>query len=212
MKAPINLKILKYCDTGLIKPNDKKDKNEIKALKLMGISNQKDKKHQIGEMFDVYCVANGKKPLAALDFSAYGIRKLRKMDKDLINKVIEYSNNKDVKIIHRKTKGGHYLNSVFYLPKNEKNALKLMGMLWNNDKYMFDPIADEYIVGKLLGYKDENIKFFIEKNYNNGNIIPKSDWTKYKNQVNKIIKKINFELDDFKKEDKIVKLDEIKKI
>ena len=211
MEPPIDLAVLDFCDTGLVNPNDKndkKDKNEVKALKLMGILNSKN---NIVEMFDVYCVANGKKPLAVLDFTAYGIRKLREMDKDLINKVIEYSNNKDVKIIHRKTKGGYNLKSVFYLPKNEKNALKLMGMLWNKDKYKLGSVINQYIIGKLLGYKDENIKFYIETEVLNGNI-SKSDWTKYKNQVNKNIKKINFELDDFKKEDKIVKLDKIKKI
>jgi|SaaInlV_100m_DNA_2_1039680.scaffolds.fasta_scaffold64608_1 hypothetical protein len=200
MEPPIDLSYLKYYDKGLVNPNGKNNG-------FIGTKND-----NIGEMFDVYCVANDIKPLAALDFSAYGIRKFRKMDKDLINKVIEYSNNKGVKIIHKKTKGGHYLKSVFYLPKNEKNALKLMGILWNEDKYMLHPVTYQYIIGKLFGYKNKNIKFFIEKNYNNGILIDDGDWTKYKKQFNEDIETINFKLDDFKKEDKIVKLDKIKKI
>ena len=57
---PIDIKILKNCDKAQVSEESKID-NDL----------------NIGEFFDVYCVANNKKRLAALDFSRYGIKKFR---------------------------------------------------------------------------------------------------------------------------------------
>lgn len=51
----------------------------------------------IGEFFDIYCVANNKKPLAALDFSTRGIKQLRNNNKNLVNKLIDYLNKNNIK-------------------------------------------------------------------------------------------------------------------
>ena len=88
------------CDYGLISKD-----------KLSNIFTILDKK--LGEFIEVYCVAKDKKPLAALDFSTRGKNLLRKLDKSLINKVIQYSNYKNVKALHNKKTGGMYLKTIF---------------------------------------------------------------------------------------------------
>lgn len=111
---------------------------------------------KIGEFFDLYCVAMNKKPLATFDFTENCIRKLRKIPKDktktrdfqLINKVIEFSNKKGVKMLYNKN-APSYLNTICYLPKNKNKALKLANILWF---IKLTPSHGNYMIGKLLGY------------------------------------------------------------
>lgn len=121
---------------------------------------------EIGEILDVYCVAKNNKSLAALDFSTYGKNKYKKMNRILINKIIDFCNYKKVKVLHNKKRGGMYLKSIFFTEKNYKNALKLMDILWNPTP-IFDGVMDIHVaIGLLLGYSHENIIAFLEKNYN----------------------------------------------
>ena len=121
----------------------------------------------IGEIFDIYCVALNIKPLAALDFSTYGRSKYKKYDSQtlkLINDIIKFCNSKKVCYFHINKRGGMYLKSIFFLEENKDNAIKLMHHLW----IKCDILDDTYyhvINGYLLGYKNENIKHFIKKNY-----------------------------------------------
>ena len=78
---PLELKYRNVCDTGLIS----KSKIDTNLLELSCI---------IGEFSDVYSVAKNNKELAVLDFSSYGKRKLKKLDLELINKVIDFCNYK----------------------------------------------------------------------------------------------------------------------
>ena len=194
MKPPIHLNHLKYCDRGLIS-EDKKPEEFDKYSK------------KIGEFIDVYCVANKNKNLAALDFSSYGIRKFRKMDKDLINSVIDYCNSKNVQILHNKKTGGMYLKSVFFLPKNYKNALKLMKIVWYPELMENITIITYHCyVGLLLGYSKKNIKFFIKKNYERN--ITNTDLSKIMTEINNM--EVTFE--DLQSRYKIVHLTTIKNI
>lgn len=190
--------------------NDPIDSNLIKECNRAGISEINSEKNieeelNIGEIFDVHCVANNKKQLAALDFSSYGINKLRKRNKTLINKIIDYCNYKGVQILHNNQKGGMYLKTVFFLPKNYKKALKLMGVLWYSNLSR-NIIEYSYIVGHLLGYSNKDIKFFIKRNYYND--ISSSDIKKYKEHLNKL----NITIDDLQNEYNIVHLKSIKNI
>ena len=118
-------------------------------------------KYNIGEFEDVFCVAKGLKPLAALDYSSYGKKKFKKLNVSLINKIIEYAHFKNIKILHNTKKGGMYLKSIFFDPKHYKDALKLMYVLWYDV-----PAGNEYMIGKLLGYSTDNIIYFYKKNHN----------------------------------------------
>jgi hypothetical protein len=59
-----------------------------------------------------------------------------------------------------------YLKTIFFLPKNYNNALKLMAILWypelNSGMSGIDNIIS---IGILLGYTPKNIIYFIKKNY-----------------------------------------------
>ena len=195
MEPPIHLEELDHCkDSGKITEDEKKEIYE-KYSKLLG------------EFIDVYCVSNDIKPLAAMDFSSYGIRKLRKLDKDLINEVIDYCNSKDVQLLHNKKTGGHYLKSIFFLPKNYENALKLMKVIWYPDtiENMIDIKYDCYI-GLLLGYSKKNIKFFVKRNY--GIDITIEDLNKMLIEINNM----EVTLEELQSEYKIVHLTNIKNI
>jgi len=111
---------------------------------------------KLGEFYDVYCVATTKKPVAALDFSAYGRKKLKK-SKTQINKLIEFCNKKGVQMIHNKKRGGMYLKTVFFLPKNYQKAIKLMYVLWAPPERGFDGWAHSVAIGLLLGYSTKDI-------------------------------------------------------
>jgi lipopolysaccharide cholinephosphotransferase len=171
------------------------------------ISEQKSKTSKItniGEFSDVYCVAKGIKPLAALDFSEYGIKKFKKLNVKYINKIIDFANSKGVQILHKKQKAGMYLKTVFFLPTNYNKALLLMHILWNYSK---SDAQEEYgyMIGTLLGYSIENIKYFIKKTHNI--LITNKQISVYNKKLDNM--KISLsELEDIN----IVKIDKIKNI
>jgi ubiquitin C-terminal hydrolase len=158
----------------------------------------------IGEFNDVYCVAKGDKPLAALDFSYYGINKFRKLNIDKINKVIKFANSKGVQALHNKKTGGLYLKTIFFLPHNYDNSLKLMKILWDNEGMTNEEI--QYMIGKLLGYTINNIKYFIKKNYN---IIITDEQIKiFQDKLDNMKTTLN----ELQKNNQIIKIDNIKYI
>ena len=195
VKDPLDIKYRNVCDTGLV--------CEINpSKKLIELSSQ------IGEFSDVYAVANNNKPLAALDFSTYGRKKLKKLNVPLINNVIEYCNFKGVQMIHNTKIGGSYLKSICFLPHNYKNALKLMALLWYPnliDKSMSD-IQYQIGIGLLLGYNIDNIIYFTYTNYKT--VITKKDVLIMK----QIIDKANILLEDLQGTYKIVHYNAIKSI
>ena len=120
----------------------------------------------IGEMFDVYCVAIGIKPLAALDFTPYGRQKLGKKNKELVNKIIHFCNDKNVNYIHLYKKGGRYLKSIFFLSHHLQSAINLMHFLWVDTHNDTSPDYYHYFIGKSLGYSNANIMYFIKEKLN----------------------------------------------
>jgi len=149
---PLELKYRNVCDTGLIS----KSKIDTNLLELSCI---------IGEFSDVYSVAKNNKELAVLDFSSYGKRKLKKLDLELINKVIDFCNYKGVEMLHNKQTGGMYLKTIFFLPHNYNKALKLMKLLWI-PTHNISIINHKILIGLLLGYTHNNIIYYLDKNYN----------------------------------------------
>jgi len=152
---------------------------------------------EIGEIFDIYCVSKSNKPLAGLDFSAYGKRKLRKLNVSKVNEVIDYSNYKNVQYLHNKQTGGMYLKSVFFLPENYEKALKLMYVLWSPE---FDNSKGEksMFIGLLFGYKKENIIHFYKINFDKEITIKDLD------KVERKLFKMKVTLEDLQKYHKIV--------
>ena len=97
-----------------------------------------------------------------------------------------------------------YLKTVFFLPTNYKRALLLMNILWN---YSNSDAHEEYqyMIGTLLGYSIENIKYFIKKTYNI--LITDKQISVYNKKLDNM--KISLsELEDIN----IVKIDKIKNI
>jgi len=188
----LDKKYYNICDKGLV------SENKINELFI-------ELSFKIGEFQDVYCVANNKKDLAALDYSNKGKTILRRKDKVLINKVIKYANYKNVQYIHNKKIGGMYLKSIFFLPHNITKALKLMYILW------YQPVNLSYIdyqiaIGLLLGYENKNIIYFIKTRYT------KTINIKNINKVNEKIKRMKINLEDLQQDFKIVHNLSIEKI
>jgi hypothetical protein len=195
VKDPLDKKYRNLCDTGLV--------CEINPTKhLIELS------RHIGEFSDVYAVANNNKPLAALDFSAYGRKKLKKLNVTLINEVIEYCNYKGVSMIHNTKIGGGYLKSICFLPHNYNNALKLMALLWypNLIYESMTSIQFDIGIGLLLGYDIDNIIYFSYTKYNE--VIKKDDVLFMK----KIIDKVKISLEELQGIYKIVHYTTIKSI
>ena len=185
---------LKYCDDGIVSETEKQ-------TDALDISTMFD----IGEFFDVYCVANNKKPLAALDFSTRGINKFKKMNKKLINDLIDYLNKNNINYIQYKGKGTMYLNTVFYKKNNINNAIKLMDVLWGNNR-LFRGLNYNIAIGVLLGYSDKNIIYFMKRNH--GMTLS----NKQLNDIKKKIKNYKVSFVDLKKNDKFEIYETIKNI
>lgn len=119
---------------------------------------------ELGEIFDVYCVANGKKPVAGLDYTSYGKSKLKKLNVELINKVIDYANRNGVKMIQLTKKGGVYLKSFFFKEENYTDALRAMMVLLfpENAEEVFNLNKNDLsaATGLLFGYTRVNIVAF----------------------------------------------------
>ena len=154
VKDPFNKKFIGVCDTGMVSET----KQDIKLIEFLNL---------IGEMGDIYCVAIGNKNLASLDFSSYGKKKIKMgLELKTINNIIEFCNSKGIEYIHNTKNGGVYLKSVFFLPHNYNNALKLMTILWYPEDTFIKTNTDYQIaIGILLGYLYENIIYFLKKSY-----------------------------------------------
>lgn len=128
--------------------------------------------NEVGEFFDLLCVAQRKKPIAAFDYNKYNkeSNKLKKsrygrfLNKKLINDIIEFSNNNNIMGIQLNKKGGMYIKHIFYYKSQEKNMIKLAYILWSEDKNI--KLLHDYSIGVLLGYNYDNINQFYIKNYN----------------------------------------------
>ena len=127
---------------------------------------------RFGELFDAYQIVNANKPTAAMDFSKSARQRLkRKFGKTKImnrNKMIRYLRSKGVMMISTDSKKKlSYLKSAFYIKGNKKsydNALKLLNAIhYPGD--LFSPEIYDVSIGILLGYKNDNIKAFVERNY-----------------------------------------------
>ena len=153
MNSPIELQYLNYVSQGKINYSNQIVQNEDLL----------NEKLNIGEIFDLFCVINDKKDLAALDFSLFGRKKLKKLNYKKINKVINYANDNNVKLLHNNKRGGMYLKSIFFKEYNIQKAINLMGILWYSEKYCGSNSEFHYMIGKLLGYKHDNIIYFILK-------------------------------------------------
>jgi len=180
-KDPLPKKYHNLVDKGLVS----KDVN----LKLQELNNK------IGEISDIYAVANNNKPLATLDFSSLGKRKLKKKDSVLINKIIDYCNYKGVQMLHNTKKGGMYLKTIFFLPHNYNKALKLMKILWYPSSIPYN--MHTVSIGLLLGYDKDNIIYI---SHRDKLYIKKKDIL----SVQKKIDKMKVTLDDLQGIHKIV--------
>jgi hypothetical protein len=186
IKDPLSLKYRTICDLGLV---SKKVNPLIHDISI-----------KIGEIHDVYCVANNNKKLAALDYSSYGKKKFLKYPSDvkLINKIIDYSNYKNVQYLHNQKTGGMYLKSIFFLPENYNEALKLMYLLWYYKESGFDPLEKQISIGLLLDYSNDNIIFFCKEKMNTKITIKNINLVKNK------LKKLKITLDMLQKDYKII--------
>ena len=180
------------CDRGRISENN--ETNDI----------SKEIETEIGELFDVYCVAKNKKKLAAFDFSNYGRKKLLKKNIDVSNQVINFCNSRGVEILHNKKSGGMYLKTIAFLPKNYESALKLMKILWYPDMLKFIEKDYQIAIGILLGYNKKNIKYFIKKQFDIE--LTTEDFKK----IEKFIKEMKVNLEELQERYTIVHLKNIK--
>ena len=134
--------------------------------------------YEVGEIFDVCCVAENTKPLAAMDLTESGVESIRKCldidyyDKQMYVKVLHYLNNVGIRSFQWTGPKGNYLKCVYYNPKMKRsrdNALKLQLVLHTNyyEKNINKTLASikfHIRVGHLLGYPVNRIAGYIIRN------------------------------------------------
>lgn len=121
----------------------------------------------VGEVFDVFCVAHDRKPLAGLDWSNEGKMGYRAMNAPLINKIMQYANKTNVQWIHNFTEGGMYLKSIFYKAAHQNRAIGLAVLMWGDSFIPQFPeiLSRQVAIGLLFGYSESNIQGFVAYNY-----------------------------------------------
>ena len=103
-------------------------------------------------------------------------------------------------MLHNTKKGGMYLKSVFYLPKDYEKALKLMYILWYPE---FQGTWYSIALGILFGYTTSNIIHFIKE---------KQDVDIDKKgikHIKDIIDKMDISFEDLQKNHKIIHMNTI---
>ena len=133
------------------------------------------KRANIGELFDVCCVAMKTKPLAALDLSSQtGIERIKDnledmyIDTELFHKAIFYLNSIKLPNFKWCTKEGNYLRNIYYNPSivgSKQNALKLLLVL-HTDYFDINEMDYHIVIGNLLGYPADRIKGYLLRNIN----------------------------------------------
>lgn len=147
-----------FCDYGRIKPS-----GGVPILIERA-------ENEVNEFFDVLNVACGYKPLAMTIRNTGWWRRFRAREPDNarqsiirrnIAEIIAHSHG--IRCIHVKNCKGY--DTFYYREKDGLNdALKLMAIVTNHRKIMESITSDEeyqYMIGKLLGYSIENIRYFL---------------------------------------------------
>ena len=143
--------------------------------------------YNIGEIFDVCCVARCTKPLAAMDLvTERSLNFLRKniktgyYDSDMYIRVICYINSIKLPSFQWTNSNGNYLRCIYYNPEIKgsiDNALKLMLILQTD--YFDNPDGNNIIeevkyhtrIGHLLGYPIDRIAGYMYRNINYEDVI-----------------------------------------
>ena len=136
---------------------------------------------EVGEFVDVLAVAVGRKTLAALDLR--GTLRKKNLNKKKIKEITKFAKEKGLQILTVKPSkmgwgSGGYLRSVVYRKANKKKAMKLLGVLWGCMKSQkpgcngFGGWQFHVAIGLLLGYKRDNIREFVRRNYDMDTVKP----------------------------------------
>lgn len=156
-----------------------------------GFSHDEYNKHfyeyNVGEIFDVCCVARGTKFLAAMDLvTDRSLEFLCKnieteyYDSDMYNRVIRYINSIQLPSFQWTNPKGNYLRCIYYNPEIKgsiDNALKLILVLQTD--YFDNPDGNDIIeevkyhtrIGHLLGYPMKRIAGYMYRNINYEDVI-----------------------------------------
>ena len=138
-------------------------KLKLKKYQCQGLVQEKSvdyNMNELGPLYDLYCVIKRHKPIAFIEFSNGYLTHLRKCAKTVSNDIFKIAKKKKIKC---------YITSVsntsrvatFFRKKNIKRAQLCHYLLSTNRG---NTLKNHYIIGKLLGYPEKNIKIFYLKN------------------------------------------------
>ena len=164
--------------------------------------NQTYEKYKLGIFYDIYCVALGKKSLAAVNLTTeYGIQYVKDcikgniIDIEIALKVKQYLNQVNIHFIQWCGEG-NYLRNIYYSNSDKngfENAMKL-ALILHTDYYDLNELEYHIAIGLLLGYKLNRIKGFILRNVNYRiYLVDEDDILPYINDTRRFIEKLSFE-------------------
>lgn len=132
---------------------------------------------EILDFYDIFCVIAGYKPIAAvtLEILNYATNQM------LVNEITDLAIKNNIHIIANEY--GPQMHIIAFPMKNQNRAILALYIyttargrqLWN---------LNHYVAGKLLGYSEENIKYFYVKNSNI------QQYQKHKKMYKPLLKKI----------------------
>jgi hypothetical protein len=135
--------------------------------------------YEVGEIFDVCCVAANTKPLAGADLKSKStIENIRKCldtgyyDRDMYTKVLKFLNSTKIPSFQWQETDGNYLKCIYYNPivkGSRDRALKLLLVLhtdyYNGDSHKtLEDMKFHIRIGHLLGYPCERIAGYLIRN------------------------------------------------
>jgi hypothetical protein len=122
---------------------------------------------ELGDIFDVYCVAKGRKPLAAFNYSPQARQELKKCrHADLIDRIFRFASQQGVEMIHFNSTGRVYTTIVFK-ENDYEDALRamLMACYLTDAREIFELQTEAEFhsaFGMLLGYSNKDIRAYSE--------------------------------------------------
>lgn len=142
--------------------------------KFGGFAGDKYCDYKIGELFDVYCVAVGKRRICAMDLTFKGWGFIQKQlelgyyDQEMFYNVLQYCNKQDIHHIcwFNEDSSNNYLKCIFYNSLNKEsyeNAVKLM-LILHTKEYDLTEIEWHIAIGYYLGYTIGRIRGYLVRN------------------------------------------------
>lgn len=141
--------------------------SKIKKAQCQGAIQKNERpqytKPELAELYDVICVIKGYKPVANISVSNKALNYYHKNVKKLANIIFRTAKKHKIKVMVNSIPNTNIRRATFF-PKKYKKRAQLLHYITVTKRGI--NLRNDYIFGKLLGYPENNIKYFYKTKQN----------------------------------------------